>query len=34
VQWKLQNLGRLRAEQREKFEDQLGRLDEVLVRRG
>jgi len=31
VQWKLQNLGRLRAEQGEKFEDQLARLDEVLV---
>jgi len=33
VQWKLQNLGRLRAERREKFDDQLARLDEVLVGR-
>lgn len=33
VQWKLQNLGRLRAEQAVKFEDQLARLEEVLLGR-
>lgn len=33
VQWKLRNLERLRAEQKEKFERQLASLDDVLVDR-
>jgi predicted nucleotidyltransferase component of viral defense system len=33
VQWKLQNLERLQAEQRDKFDDQLARLHEVLADR-
>lgn len=33
VQWKLQNLERLQVEQRDKFDDQLARLDDVLANR-
>lgn len=33
VQWKQQNLGRLQAEQRDKFDDQLAKLDIVLANR-
>jgi hypothetical protein len=33
MQWKLQNIARRRAEQREKCEEQLAKLNQVLVGR-
>lgn len=33
VQWKLQNLTRLQAEQRDKFDEQVARLDDILASR-